>query len=60
MIDYSVYLVTDDPSRYEGNWLDNVRAAVEGGLTCVQYRDTELRQVVNCRRFGLLKIGKSL
>ena len=41
MIDYRVYLVTDDPSRYRGNWLDNVRAAVEGGVTCVQYRDTE-------------------
>ena len=41
MIDYRVYLVTDDPSRYRGNWLDNVRAAVEGGVSCVQYRDTE-------------------
>lgn len=41
MIDYRVYLVTDDPSRYRGNWLDNVRAAVDGGVTCVQYRDTE-------------------
>ena len=41
MIDYRVYLVTDDPSRYVGNWLDNVRAAVDGGVTCVQYRDTE-------------------
>ena len=41
MIDYRVYLVTDDPSRYCGNWLDNVRAAVEGGVSCVQYRDTE-------------------
>ena len=41
MIDCRVYLVTDDPSRYSGNWLDNVRAAVEGGVTCVQYRDTE-------------------
>ena len=41
MIDYRVYLVTDDPSRYRGNWLDSVRAAVEGGVTCVQYRDTE-------------------
>lgn len=41
MIDYRVYLVTDNPSRYAGNWLDNVRAAVEGGVTCVQYRDTE-------------------
>ena len=41
MIDYRLYLVTDDPSRYEGDWRDNVRAAVEGGVTCVQYRDTE-------------------
>ena len=41
MIDYRVYLVTDDPSRYRGNWLDNIRAAVAGGVTCVQYRDTE-------------------
>lgn len=41
MLDYRLYLVTDDPSRYAGNWLDNVRAAVEGGVTCVQYRDTE-------------------
>jgi len=41
MIDYRVYLVTDDPSRYVGDWLDNVRSAVEGGVTCVQYRDTE-------------------
>lgn len=40
-IDYRVYLVTDEPSRYRGDWLDNVRAAVEGGVTCVQYRDTE-------------------
>lgn len=24
MIDYSVYLVTDDPSRYDGNWLDGL------------------------------------
>ncbi len=41
MIDYRLYLVTDDPSRYSGNWLDNVVAAVEGGVTSVQYRDTE-------------------
>ena len=41
MIDYRIYLVTDDPSRYSGDWLENVRAAVEGGVTCVQYRDTE-------------------
>lgn len=41
MIDYRNYLVTDDPSRYAGDWLDNVMAAVEGGVTVVQYRDTE-------------------
>jgi len=41
MIDYRLYLVTDDPSRYAGSWLDNVVASVEGGVTCVQYRDTE-------------------
>jgi len=41
VIDYRLYLVTDDPSRYVGNWLDNVVASVEGGVTCVQYRDTE-------------------
>ena len=41
MLDYSLYLVTDDPSRYVDNWLDNVVAAVEGGVTLVQYRDTE-------------------
>lgn len=41
MIDYRIYLVTDDPSRYAGNWIDNIVAAVEGGVTCVQYRDTE-------------------
>ena len=41
MIDYRLYLVTDDPSRYAGDWLENVLAAVEGGVTCVQYRDTE-------------------
>ena len=41
MIDYRIYLVTDDPSRYVGDWLDRVIAAVDGGCTCVQYRDTE-------------------
>lgn len=40
-IDYRVYLVTDDPSRYEGDWLGQVASAVDGGVTCVQYRDTE-------------------
>lgn len=41
MIDYSLYLVTDDPSRYRGDWLENVDAAIAGGVTCVQFRDTE-------------------
>jgi len=41
MIDYRLYLVTDEPSRYAGDWLENVVAAVQGGVTCVQYRDTQ-------------------
>ena len=61
MIDYRVYLVTDDPSRYAGNWLDNVRAAVEGGVTCVQYRDTESAEKVQYERILALRdaIGKT-
>ena len=61
MIDYRVYLVTDDPSRYSGNWLDNVRAAVEGGVTCVQYRDTESAAKVQYERILGLRdaIGKT-
>ena len=55
MIDYRVYLVTDDPSRYAGNWLDNVRAAVEGGVTCVQYRDTENAPQVQYERILALR-----
>ena len=55
MIDYRVYLVTDDPSRYSGNWLDNVRAAVEGGVTCVQYRDTESPAKVQYERILALR-----
>ena len=55
MIDYRVYLVTDDPSRYAGNWLDNVRAAVEGGVTCVQYRDTESAAKVQYERILALR-----
>ena len=38
---YAIYLVTDDPSRYRGDFLENVEAAVAGGVTLVQYRDTE-------------------
>ena len=61
MIDYRVYLVTDDPSRYSGNWLDKVRAAVEGGVTCVQYRDTESTAKVQYERILALRdaIGKT-
>lgn len=55
MIDYRVYLVTDDPSRYKGNWLDSVRAAVEGGVTCVQYRDTESSNEEKLRRLRALR-----
>lgn len=55
MIDYRVYLVTDDPSRYHGNWLDNVRAAVEGGVTCVQYRDMESGPRVKFARIRVLR-----
>lgn len=55
MIDYRVYLVTDNPSRYAGDWLDNVRAAVEGGVTCVQYRDTESSAQVQFARIRALR-----
>lgn len=61
MIDYRVYLVMDDPSRYPGNWLDNVRAAVEGGVTCIQYRDTESAAKVQYERILALRdaVGKT-
>lgn len=39
--DYLVYLVTDDPSRYVGDFVESVEEAVAGGVTLVQYRDTE-------------------
>jgi len=55
VIDYRVYLVTDDPSRYAGNWLDNIRAAVEGGVTCVQYRDTESPEKLQYERILALR-----
>ena len=38
---YAVYLVTDDPSRYAGDFVENVAQAIAGGVTLVQYRDTE-------------------
>ena len=61
MIDYRVYLVTDDPSRYRSNWLDNVRASVEGGVTCVQYRDKESDAKVQYERILALRdaIGRT-
>ncbi|PTY03731.1 thiamine phosphate synthase [Opitutaceae bacterium EW11] len=39
-VDYSVYLVTDEADRYSnsGALLANVKAAVEGGVSMVQYR----------------------
>ncbi len=40
-IDYRVYLVTDEPSAYKGDFVENVEAALAGGVTVVQYRDTE-------------------
>jgi len=55
MIDYRIYLVTDDPSRYAGDWLENVRSAVEGGVTCVQYRDTESAPRVQYERICRLR-----
>lgn len=42
MIDYSNYLITENPSRYRKlDWLENIEAAIAGGVTVVQYRDTE-------------------
>ena len=38
---YAVYLVTDDPSRYAGDFVEHVERAIAGGVTLVQYRDTE-------------------
>jgi len=50
MIDYRVYLVTDDPSRYKRNWLETIAAALDGGVTCVQYRDTENPEQIQYER----------
>jgi len=55
MIDYRVYLVTDDPSRYRGDWIENVIAAVKGGVTVVQYRDTESAYAAQLERVRRLK-----
>ena len=38
---YAVYLVTDNPSRYAGDFVEAVERAVSGGVTIVQYRDKE-------------------
>ena len=38
---YAVYLITDNPSRYAGDFVENVERAVAGGVTLVQYRDKE-------------------
>ena len=55
MIDYRVYLVTDDPSRYPIDWLESIDAAIEGGVTCVQYRDTENPPETQYRRIRQLQ-----
>lgn len=55
MIDYRVYLVTDDPSRYPIDWLESITAAIEGGVTCVQYRDTENSPELQYRRIRRLQ-----
>jgi len=58
MIDYRVYLVTDDPSRYQHNWLETIEAALDGGVTCVQYRDTENSEKIQYDR--VLQLQKLL
>ena len=56
MIDYRLYLVTDDPSRYHSSdWLGQIIAAVDGGVTCIQYRDTESDSETQYRRILALK-----
>lgn len=55
MIDHRLYLVTDDPSRYAGNWLERIEAALDGGVTCVQYRDTENVPKVQYERIRTLQ-----
>ena len=39
-VDYTLYLVTDAPERYPQPMLESVAAAIAGGATLVQYRDT--------------------
>lgn len=60
MIDYRVYLVTDDPSVYKRDFVQVVEEAVRGGVTVVQYRDTESsdRQLY-CRAKALKEMLKS-
>lgn len=65
-IDYRLYLVTDDPSAYRRDFVEMVEAAVCGGVTAVQYRDTEsndrtayarvlrLRDMLRARRVPLV------
>ncbi len=53
--DYAVYLVTDEPSRYLGDFVETVEAAIEGGVTVVQYRDTESSGCVRYERALRLK-----
>ena len=55
MIDYRFYLVTDDPSRYPIDWLESIDAAIEGGVTCIQYRDTENPPELQYRRIRKLQ-----
>jgi len=55
MIDYRVYLVTDDPSRYQRDWLETIEAALDGGVTCVQYRDTESSEQLQYERVRKLQ-----
>ena len=38
---YALYLITDNPSRYAGDFLENIDRAIAGGVTVVQYRDKE-------------------
>lgn len=38
---YALYLITDNPSRYAGDFLENIDRAIAGGVTIVQYRDKE-------------------
>ncbi len=39
-LDYTLTLVTDVPGRYRTSLLDHVAAALEGGVSIVQFRDT--------------------